>query len=128
MEKIESPDLPSGNVPLSQGIRHEDLVFVSGNVSVDPETGDPVGTDIREQTNQTLDNISTVLGAAGLTTDDIVKTTCFLTDRDDFAAFNETYRAYLSEPFPARSTIVVDLASPDYVVEIEAIAVGNTDQ
>lgn len=125
MEQIESPDLPSGSVPLSQGIRHDDLVFVSGNVPSDPETGEPVGGDIGRQTTQTLDNISAVLEAAGLTTDDIVKTTCFLTDQDDFSGFNEAYRDYLSEPYPARSTVVVELASPDYDVEIEAIAVDE---
>lgn len=123
MERIESPDLPSGTVPLSQGIQHGDFVFVSGNVPVDPETGDPVGGDIGRQTRQTLDNVGAVLEAAGLTTDNIVKTTVFLTDRDDFSDFNDAYRDYLNEPYPARSTVVVDLASPDYDIEIEAIAV-----
>lgn len=123
MEKIESPDHPSGNVPLSQGIQHDDLVFVSGNVPVDLDTGDPVGGDITQQTRQTLDNIAAVLEAANLSTDDIAKTTVFLTDRDDFTAFNDAYRDYLNEPYPARSTIVVDLASPDFDIEIEAFAV-----
>lgn len=110
------------DVPLSWGIETDDIVFVSGQAAFDLETGEIVGDGIREETVQTLENIETVLKAAGGSLDDVVKTTVFLTDIDDFDDMNDVYREYFDEPYPSRSAIgVADLAA-DIVVEIEAVA------
>lgn len=109
-------------VPLSMGIESDNFVFVSGQAAFDLETGEIVGEDIREETAQTLENVETVLDAVDASLDDVVKTTVFLTDIDDFDAMNEVYSEYFSEPHPARSAIEVGDLAADIVVEIEAIA------
>jgi 2-iminobutanoate/2-iminopropanoate deaminase len=108
-------------VPLSAGIESDDYVFVSGQVGRDND-GNFAGESIEAQTEQVIENIETVLEAAGSSLDDVVKTTVFLTDRDNFGQFNEVYSEMMPEPHPARSAIIVDLASEEYIVEIEAIA------
>lgn len=109
-------------VPLSMGIESDNFVFVSGQAAFDLETGEIVGEDIREETAQTLENVETVLDAVDASLDDVVKTTVFLTDIDDFDAMNEVYSEYFNEPYPARSAIEVGDLAADIVVEIEAIA------
>ncbi|MFB6218815.1 MAG: RidA family protein [Halobacteriaceae archaeon] len=109
-------------LPFSQAIVHGDTVYVSGQVPVDPETGEIVGEDIREQTRRTMENVAAVLEAAGSSLDSIVKATVFLADIDDFAAFNEVYSEYVSGPEPARSAFEVGDLAIDVTVEIEVVA------
>ena len=92
-------------------------------VAIDPQTGDIVGDDIATQTRQVLDNLSAVLEAGGAKLEQVVKTTCFLNDMDDFAAFNEVYQHYLGTTAPARSCVAVERLPKDVLVEIEALAI-----
>jgi 2-iminobutanoate/2-iminopropanoate deaminase len=101
-------------------------VFTAGQVGVDPSIGKPVEGGIREQTRQVLINVQNVLEAGGTDLGHVLKTTCFLQDINDFAAFNEVYREFFPTDPPARSTIQTALVSP-YIVEIEAIAVVGDD-
>jgi 2-iminobutanoate/2-iminopropanoate deaminase len=98
------------------------LLFISGQVPVDPETGALVEGDIAAQTRQVLRNIGVLLDAAGLSYADVARTTVFLADMDDFAAMNEAYRAFFTEPYPARSTVQAARLPRDARIEIDAIA------
>ena len=108
--------------PYSVAIESGDLVFVSGQIPLDSGTGKLVEGDIAAQAKQSLENLRTILAAAGLTFAHVVKTTIFLTDMGDFAAVNEVYKAYVGEPYPARSTIAVAALPMGAKVEIEMIA------
>jgi len=108
---------------LSGGIVSGGFVFVSGAVAFSPEDGSIVGDDVAEQTRQTMSNIETVLTGAGLDFDDVVQARAYLTDvKRDFSAFDAAYREFLAEPFPARTTIGVELAVPGLLVEIDVVA------
>ncbi len=109
--------------PYSAAIESGDLVFVSGQIPLYPATGKLVEGDIAAQTRQSLKNLETILAAAGLTFADVVKTTIFLTSMGDFSAVNEVYKTFVSEPYPARSTIAVAALPMGARVEIEMIAV-----
>lgn len=122
MEEIYSSEAPEFDLPFSQGMIHGDTVYTSGQVPVDPETLEVVGDTIEDQTHRTMQNLEIVLEAAGSSLDDVVKTTVFLDDVDDFDAFNETYREYVSKPYPARSAYEVGDLAIDILVEIEMIA------
>ena len=106
----------------SQGVQWERLVFTAGQVGIDPATGQPAPGGVREQTRQVLRNVTAILEAAGSGLDNVVKTTCFLADINDFGAFNEVYREFFPTDPPARSTVQVGLVPP-WLVEIEAVAV-----
>jgi 2-iminobutanoate/2-iminopropanoate deaminase len=108
--------------PYSTAIVSGDLVFVSGQIPLDAATGKLVEGDIAAQARQSLENLKTILGAAGLSFAHVVKTTIFLTSMGDFAAVNEVYKSYMSEPYPARSTIAVAGLPMAAKVEIEMIA------
>ena len=108
--------------PYSVALECGDLVFVSGQIPLDAGTGKLVEGDISAQAKQSLENLETILAAAGLTFAHIVKTTIFLTDMGDFAAVNEVYKAYVGEPYPARSTIAVAALPMGAKVEIEMTA------
>jgi 2-iminobutanoate/2-iminopropanoate deaminase len=108
--------------PYSQAIRTNGFLYVSGQVALDPKTGEFVGTDIRQQTERTLENIKGILEAAGSNLHHVVKTTVFLKDMNDFAAMNEAYAKYFSLAPPARSTVQVARLPKDALVEIEVIA------
>src|SRR5690554_5313109 len=99
-QKIVSDRAPIPKAPYSQGIRAGDFVYVSGQGPVDPQTGQIHGTTIAEQTAQVLDNVKAILEAAGLSMDDVVKTTCHLSDLANFEGFNKVYETYFSEPRP----------------------------
>jgi 2-iminobutanoate/2-iminopropanoate deaminase len=117
-----SPDA-SGKLPLSPLTRIGDTLYTSGQVGVDPETRS-VAEGVRGQTRQTLVNLRAALALAGADLAHVVKTTVFLTDMADFPEFNEAYREFFPTDPPARSTVgVVALARPEFVVEIEAVAV-----
>lgn len=106
----------------SQGVQWDRLVFTAGQVAIDPATGQAVPGGVREQTRQVLSNVKAILEAAGSDLSSVVKTTCFLADIKDFAAFNEVYREFFPADPPARSTVQVGLVSP-WQVEVEAVAV-----
>ncbi len=119
---VSGDRLPRPAGPYSPGVRWDKLVFTAGQVGSDPSTGKAVAGGIREQTRQVLLNLKNVLETAGTDLQHVLKTTCFLTDINDFAAFNEVYREFFPSDPPARSTVQAGLVAP-YVVEIEAIAV-----
>lgn len=120
---VESADAPKAIGPYSQGVIANGFVYTAGQIGSDPKTGTLVEGGIAEQTEQALKNISAVLKAAGSSTDDVVKTTVFLADMNDFAKMNEIYAKYFKQPFPARSTVQVARLPRDAKVEIEAVAV-----
>ena len=122
MEEIYTGDAPAAIGPYSQGIVDGDRIFVSGQGPIDPDSGDIVGEDIREETERTLKNVAAVLAAADSSLDDVVKSTVFVTDMSNYDAVNEVYAEYMSDPFPARSAVEVADLPVDIGVEIEVIA------
>lgn len=120
---VESPDAPKAIGPYSQAIVANGFIFTAGQVGADPKTGTLVEGGIEAQTEQVLKNIEAVLKAAGSSLEDVVKTTVFLTDLDDFAKMNEVYARRFKAPFPARSTVQVVKVPRDGKIEIEAVAV-----
>lgn len=119
---ISSPDAPAAIGPYSQAVRSGDLVFLSGQIPLDPKTGEMVKADIAVETNRVLDNLHAVLTAAGCSFADVVRTTIFLTDLGDFAAVNETYGKRFSGTYPARATVQVSALPKGARVEIDAVA------
>ncbi len=108
--------------PYSQAVRTNGFLFVSGQIAIDPKTGEMVGTDIAAQTERTLENVKGILEAAGSNLHHVVKTTVFLKDMNEFAAMNEVYARFFSMAPPARSTVQVARLPKDASVEIEVIA------
>ena len=121
-EIITAPNAPKAGGPYSTAVRQNGLVFLSGQIPLDPQTGRLVTGSIEEQTARVLENLKAVLEAAGLSLGDVVKTTVFLKDMDHFARMNETYSKYFAVNPPARSTVEVARLPRDVHVEIEAIA------
>ena len=119
---ISSPDLPGAIGPYSPGIRSGQLLFLSGQVALDPGTGTLVDGGVRAETRRVMDNIGALLKAGGLGYDDVVRTTVFLADMNDFAVMNEVYGGYFSAPAPARATVQVARLPKDARVEIDVIA------
>lgn len=119
---VSSPDAPQAIGPYSQAIRAGQFLFLSGQIPLDPATGEVVAGDVRAQTRRVLDNISGVLAAAGVSMDAVVKTTVFLIDLADFTAMNDVYATAFEDPAPARSTVQVSRLPRDVRVEIEAVA------
>ena len=119
---ITADKAPAALGPYSAAIRVGDMLFCSGQTPIVPETGELVEGCVGCQTTQVLTNVSAVLEAAGLTLDNVVKTTVFLTDMADFAKMNGVYAEFFTEPFPARSTVAVAGLPKDASVEIEVIA------
>ena len=120
---IATPDAPHALASYSQAVRVDDMIYTSGQIGLDPATGEMVPGGVEEQTHRILDNIRAVLEAAGSGLDRVVKTTCFLADIGDFAAFNEVYAAYFPAEPPARSTFAVAGLPREARVEIETVAV-----
>ena len=108
--------------PYSQAIQVGDLLFCSGQIPIDPKTGELVTGSIEEQTKQVMNNLQEVLRSAGATLDEVVKTTIFIADMADYVKVNETYASFLKEPYPARSTVQVAKLPKDARIEIEMIA------
>lgn len=121
MKKIETTNAPAAIGPYSQGYIVNGLLFTSGQIALDPATGAVVGTTIEEQTHQVMKNLGALLEAAGLTYTNVVKTTCFLADMGDFAAFNEIYAQYMTIK-PARSCVAVKTLPKNVLCEVEVIA------
>jgi len=122
-EIIATGDAPQAIGPYSQAIRAGNMVFASGQIPLDPATKEFVAGGIAEQTEQVLKNLKAVFAAAGVEMDQIVKTTVFLADMNDFTAMNEVYGKYFAENPPARATVQAARLPKDAKVEIEAIAV-----
>ena len=119
---IHTDKAPAAISPYSQALQIGQLLFTSGQVPIDPETGAIVEGGIQEQARQSLNNIKAILNAAGTNMGAVVKTTVFLQDMNDFAAMNEVYAQFFQEPYPARSAVQVARLPKDVLVEIEAIA------
>ena len=119
---VSTPGAPRAIGPYSQAVRAGTLLFASGQIPTDPTTGAIVEGDISAQTRRVFENLAAVLKAANLSFKDVVKTTVFLADMDDFSAMNEVYGAYFSEPFPARATVQVARLPKDARVEIDLVA------
>ncbi len=119
---VSSPDAPKAIGPYSQAVRAGQLLFLSGQVPLDPATGQMVTGDIAAQTRRVFENLGAVLKAGGRSFADVVRTTVFLADMNDFAAMNEVYGQYFKEPYPARATVQVARLPKDARVEIDVIA------
>jgi 2-iminobutanoate/2-iminopropanoate deaminase len=120
-KQIETPNAPQAIGPYSQAIQFGDFLFVSGQIAIDPATGDIVAGDIEAQTDRVLKNIMAIIEAAGMSLQDVVKCSCFLKDMSDFAKFNAVYETYFGEILPARETIEVARLPKDMQVEVSAI-------
>ncbi|MCD9185245.1 MAG: RidA family protein [Pyrinomonadaceae bacterium] len=122
-EIVSTENAPGAIGPYSQAVKTGNMVFCSGQIPIDPATGEFVSNDVAEQTEQVLKNLSAVLEAAGTNLGNVVKTTVFLADMNDFAVFNEVYAKYFSDNKPARATVQAARLPRDARVEIECIAV-----
>ncbi len=121
MEKVATTKAPAAIGPYSQAIKEGKLVFTSGQIAIDPAVGDIVAKDIKGQSEQVMKNLCEVLRAAGSAPELVIKTTCFLADIGDFAAFNEIYGKYFTEK-PARSCVAAAALPKGALVEVEAVA------
>jgi 2-iminobutanoate/2-iminopropanoate deaminase len=119
---ISTPQAPAAIGPYSQAVQVGNLVFTSGQIPIDPATGQFAEGGIKEQTRQSLTNVKAILEEAGLTLSSVVKTTVFLADMADFADMNAVYAEFFAEPFPARSAVAVKTLPKGALVEIEVIA------
>lgn len=122
-EIVSTENAPGAIGPYSQAVKTGNMVFCSGQIPIDPATGEFVSNDVAEQTEQVLKNLSAVLEAAGTGLNNVVKTTVFLADMNDFTAMNEVYAKYFSDNKPARATVQAARLPRDARVEIECIAV-----
>jgi 2-iminobutanoate/2-iminopropanoate deaminase len=121
-QAISSPNAPAAIGPYSPAVRAGQLLFVSGQVAIDAATGQLITGDVRAETRRVLDNVGALLVAGGLSFADVVRTTVFLADMNDFAAMNEVYATYFSAPAPARATVQVARLPKDARIEIDVIA------
>ena len=121
MEKVYTKNAPDAIGPYSQAVKVGGLVFTSGQIAIDPQSGAVEATDIAGQTEQVCKNLCAVLQAAGTSIDKVVKTTCFLADMADFSAFNEVYGAYFTSK-PARSCVAAKQLPRGVLCEVEVIA------
>lgn len=125
MKTISTTSAPAAIGPYAQGNIAGGLLFASGQIPLDPETGEIVGSTIEEQTAQVMKNVAAILEVAGTDFDHVVKTTCFLNDMNDFAAFNAEYAKSFGEVRPARSAVAVEKLPKGALVEVEVIAEVN---
>ena len=119
---IKVTGCPEAVGPYSQAVRANDLLFVSGNLAIDAQTGKIVEGGIEKQTHMVLKNITVLLNGAGLNMSDIIKTTIFIKDMNDFSKVNSVYAEYFTSDYPARSTVEVSRLPKDALIEIECIA------
>lgn len=121
-QAVSTSSAPEAIGPYSQAIRAGSLLFVSGQVPIDPATGQIIAGDIEAQTHRVFQNIRAILAAAGGSFDQVVRTTVFLADMNDFAAMNSVYGTYFASPAPARATVQVSRLPKDARIEIDVIA------
>ena len=122
MKVINTAKAPKAIGPYSQAIEANGLVITSGQLPIDPATGEFAPGGIKEQTRQSLTNAKAILEEAGISLANVMKTTVFLSDMNDFAAMNEVYAEFFNEPFPARSAIAVKTLPKNALVEVECLA------
>ena len=123
MKKAIATDRAPGAIgPYSQAVEAGGFVFVSGQLPIDPSTGEFAGSDITAQTKQSLDNVNAILAEAGCSMQDVVKATVFLDDMADFAAMNAVYNGFFEEPYPARAAVAVETLPRNALVEIAVVA------
>lgn len=122
MNQVSTSKAPAAIGPYCQAVVHNGLVFTSGQVPLDPATGNVAGDTIEQQSRQVCENLSAVLAAAGSGMDKVIKTTCFLSDMGNFAAFNDVYAEYFTQK-PARSCVAVRTLPKNVLVEVECVAV-----
>ncbi len=122
MKALHTNNAPAAIGPYSQAIEVNGFVFASGQIPINPATGEIVEGGIKEQTRQALTNASKIMEEAGLSLADVIKTTVFMADMNDFAAMNEVYATFFKEPFPARSAVAVKTLPKNVLVEVECIA------
>ena len=120
---IKTHKAPQAIGPYSQAVKSGNFIFASGQIPLDPVSGDMAENDIKKQTERVMENIKGLLESENLTMANIIKTTCFLTDMGNFAAFNEVYAKYFPENPPARSTVAIKSLPKDALVEVEIVAV-----
>jgi len=120
---ITAPDAPKAMGAYSPAIKAGNLLFISGQIPIDPATGNLVTGDITAQADRSMRNVSALLRAAGLGFEHVVRTTVFLADMNDFAAMNDVYSRYIVDPAPARATVQVARLPRDVKIEVDAIAV-----
>ena len=125
MEEISTENAPGAIGPYSQAIRTGDTVYVSGQGPADPDSREVEVKGVREETAQTLENVSAILEAAGTSINEVVKANVYLQDMDDYDDVNDVYAEYMSEPFPARAAVEVADLPIDIRVEIEVVAAGE---
>jgi len=118
--KIQTAPQPLG--PYSQGIKAGNMLFVSGQGSIDPKTGKMLGEDIETQTRQTMQNIKAIVEASGFSMSDLVKVSIYLRNASDFQKMNEIYRTFFSQNPPTRTTVQTGFVNPSMLIEIDAIA------
>jgi 2-iminobutanoate/2-iminopropanoate deaminase len=118
---ISTTDAPAAIGPYSQAIQYGDLLFVSGQIALDPKTGELVEGDIEVQTRQVLENVKAIIEETGMTLKNVLKCSCFLKNMDDFVKFNAVYDGYFGESLPARETVEVGKLPKDVLVEVSAI-------
>ena len=121
-QPIKTPRAPAAIGPYSQGVKAGGFIFISGQIPLDPTSGEIVNGDVAQQTDRVMRNIRAILDDSGATLQDVVKTTIFLADMNDFAAVNEVYGRYFDSEPPARATVQVARLPKDVRVEIEATA------
>jgi len=124
-EIISTENAPQAIGPYSQAVKAGNLMFISGQIPLNPKTGDLVAESIEDQARQVLENVKSICEAAGQSLDDIVKISIFLTDLSNFAVVNDVMKEYFSEPYPARATVEVSGLPLGVNVEIEAIVLIN---
>jgi 2-iminobutanoate/2-iminopropanoate deaminase len=123
MRIITTSKAPLAIGPYSQAVEKNGMLFISGQIPVNPETGAIESISIREQTIQVIKNIEAIIHAAGYTLQDVVKTTCYLSDMNNFSEMNEAYSGFFQNNHPARATVEVSRLPKDVLVEIESIAI-----
>ncbi|GAX59685.1 endoribonuclease [Candidatus Scalindua japonica] len=123
---IKTTKAPQAIGPYSQAVQWNNLVFISGQIPIDPGSGEIVKGDIQEQTKQILENMNNVLAAGGSSLDNVLRITIFLTDLDDYAAVNQMYARFFEKSKPARSTVQVSRLPMNVKIEIDAIAYSDS--
>lgn len=122
METVFAPNAPEAVGPYCHGIKHGDLLFTSGQLAIDPETGKMINDDVQLETNQVLKNLEAILHGAGTTKDKVIKVTVYITDLSDFAKINATYADFFSPHTPARACVEVSNLALDAKVEMDMVA------
>jgi 2-iminobutanoate/2-iminopropanoate deaminase len=126
-EIISTKDAPQAIGPYSQAVRFDNLIFVSGQIPIEPESGKILKGNIREQTKQILENLNNILAAGGSSLNNVLRTTIFLTSLENYSVVNEIYAQHFNDLPPARSTVQVAKLPMDAQIEIDVIACVNTD-